>query len=169
MQRSRRNPAARLWRGALLFWTLWFAILPPATAWTQDEPRPYVLYQNFEKHGIVVWPRDPMPPELKDFIASLGFKEIAQGLAVMRFGAVNQNGTFMMPEPVQEKFGIKRFIILQILSDRIGIMVGIWEQEFGLTLPQKVFNLDEVKENIPKTLDIFREQEGTKPISWRQP
>ncbi|MGP0565120.1 hypothetical protein ACTRW9_06750 [Nitrospina sp. 32_T5] len=169
MRRSRSNPAARLWAGGLLIWTLVFAVLSPSPARAQDEPRPYVLYQNFEKHGIVAWPRDFMPPELKEYIASLGFKEVDQGLAVMRFGEVNQNGTFMMPKAVQEKFGITRFIILQILSDRIGIMVGIWEQEFGLTLPQKVFNLDEVKENIPKTLDIFREQEGTKPIFWQQP
>ena len=40
----------------------------------------------------------------------------------------------------------------------VGIMVGIYEQEFGLTLPTKVFIVDELKDNISKTLEVFNRQ-----------
>ena len=47
-------------------------------------------------------------------------------------------------------------------------MVGIYEQEFGLTLPTKVFIIDELKDNILKTLDIFRQQlkQEKQEIRW---
>lgn len=155
------------------FWVVLAAILLGAFASTgsvlaQDaqETRPYRLYQNPEKYGIVIWPRQNIYPELEDFVTSLGFKVVDEGLGKMRFDDVNRNGTYMMPESVQKEHEIERFIILQILDDRLSIMVGIWEQEFGLTLPQKVYGLDEVKKNIPETLEMFRELSGKKPISW---
>ncbi|CAI2718028.1 hypothetical protein [Nitrospina watsonii] len=168
MMHQPRFQSNKLWLRILAMWALWVALIATPPAFSQDA-HPYTLYQNMEKYGIVVWPRSAISPEMEEFFTSIGFREVHQGLAVMRFGEVNQNGTFMMPESIQKQFEIDRFIILQVLSDRIGIMVGIWEQEFGLTLPQKVYRLDEVKENIPKTLDIFREQSGKKPISWPRP
>lgn len=143
---------------------LWTAAFPAPSA--AQETRPYRLYLNPERHGIVIWPHSFIYPELETFVTSLGFTPVEEGLAEMRFDEINRNGTFMMPESVQRKHGIEQFIILQILDDRLSIMVGIWEKEFGLTLPQKVYALEEVKENIPKTLDMFRELTGKKPISW---
>ena len=42
------------------------------------------------------------------------------------------------------------------------------EQEFGLTLPIKVFIFQELKDNISKTLDIFRKQlkQEKEEIRW---
>ena len=73
-----------------------------------------------------------------------------------------------MPREVQKKHGLEKFIILQILNDGVGIMVGIYEQEFGLTLPTKVFIVQELKDNISKTLDIFRKQlrQEKEEIRW---
>ena len=35
-------------------------------------------------------------------------------------------------------------------------MVGIFDPEWGLTLPSPIHKLDGIKENIPKTLNLFR-------------
>jgi len=110
----------------------------------------------------LIFPKDYVTPELEDFLASLDFKTVESGEAVMRFGEKRENMTYMMPPEVQEKHGLKKFIILQILGSQMGIMVGIYEQEFGLTLPPKIYPLEDVKRNIPKTLDQFRTQEGKK-------
>ena len=69
---------------------------------------------------------------------------------------------------MQKKHRLEKFIILQILNDGVGIMVGIYEQEFGLTLPTKVFIVQELKDNISKTLDIFRKQlkQEKEEIQW---
>jgi len=122
----------------------------------------YQLYINPERFGVVVFPKEGMPPELHRFLGSLDFKPVDSGEAVMRFGEKRENMTYMMPREVQEKHGIKKFIILQALAGNGGLMVGIYEQEYGLTLPPKVFDLETVKQNIPKTLDMFRQQEGRK-------
>ena len=48
-----------------------------------------------------------------------------------------------------------RFIILQVIAHQ-NILVGIFDPEWGLTLPSAIHRLDEIKENIPKTLNLFR-------------
>jgi hypothetical protein len=128
----------------------------------------YQLYTNPESFGIVVFPRKSIFPELEATIQSLGFKKAESGEAVMRSGNKKENFTYMMPKDVQKKHRLEKFIILQILNDGVGVMVGVYEQEFGLTLPTKVFVVQELKDNISKTLDIFRKQlrQEKEEIQW---
>ncbi len=133
------------------------ALALPSRVWAKDRFF-YNLYLNPEKFGLVVFPREFESPELKQVIKDLRFNPVESGEAVMRFGVKGENITYMMPKEVQKKHGIEKFLILQILTDRIGIMVGIYEQEFGLSLPTRVFLVGDLKENISKTLEIFRRQ-----------
>ncbi len=126
----------------------------------------YQLYQNFEKFGIVVFPKSRNNKEITDWILSIGFKEVDSGQAVMRYGTKKENMTLMMPFEAQQKFDMKRFIVLQILSDGSQLMVGIFDPKHGLTLPSKVFLLEDVKKNIPKTLDVFRKETGSQKINY---
>jgi len=116
----------------------------------------------------VVFPKESISPELEQTVQALGFKPIESGEAVMRSGSKDENFTYMMPKEVQKKHRLEKFIILQILNDGVGIMVGIYEQEFGLTLPTKVFVVQELKDNISRTLEIFRKQlkEEKEEIRW---
>lgn len=118
----------------------------------------YQLYTHPENFGLVVFPKESIFPELTEVILSLGFKKAESGEAIMRSGNKKENFTYMMPEDVQKKHRLEKFIILQVMNDGVGVMVGIYEQEFGLTLPTKVFIVQELKDNISKTLDIFRKQ-----------
>ena len=77
------------------------------------------------------------------------------GQAVMRFGLKNENQTLMMPESVQNKHSMDRFIILQVITND-NMLVGIFDPEWGLTLPSPIHRLDTVKDNILKTLNLFR-------------
>lgn len=140
----------------LLVWMLILAL--PFSVEAATPKYFYQLYTNPENLGLVVFPKESVFPELEEIIRSLDFKEAASGEAVMRSGNKKENFTYMMPQDVQEKHKLGKFIILQILNDGVGIMVGIYEQEFGLTLPTKIFIAQELKDNISKTLDIFRKQ-----------
>lgn len=120
----------------------------------------YHLFKNPENYGLLIFPKDAASPDLEEFLASLEFKSVESGKTVMRFGEKKENMTYMMPQEVQEKHGMKKFIILQILAAQKGIMVGIFEQQYGLTLPPTIYKLEEVKKNIPRTLDLFRDQDG---------
>jgi len=128
----------------------------------------YQLYIQPENFGLVVFPRELISPELEELLRGLNFKAVLSGDAVMRSGSKQENFTYMMPEDVQKKHKLEKFLILQILTDGVGIMVGVFEQEFGLTLPTKVFVIEELKDNIPKTLEIFRNQlkEEKEEIRW---
>lgn len=132
----------------------------------------YKLFKNEESFGIVVFPVENIFAGLNDYIRSINFKEVETGVAVMRFGTTNRdNQTYMMPESTQKKHAIEKFIILQVLSDN-GVLVGIYDPTWGLTLPFATHDLDTVKKNIPKTLDLFRnkivdEEKREKSILWR--
>jgi hypothetical protein len=128
----------------------------------------YQLYTNPENFGLVVFPKESIFPELEETLQSLDFKKVESGEAVMRSGNKKENFTYMMPKEVQTKHRLEKFIILQILTDGVGIMVGVYEQEFGLTLPTKVFVVEELKDNISKTLEIFRKQlkQEKEEIEW---
>ena len=128
----------------------------------------YQLYTHPESFGLVIFPNESIFPELEEVVQSLGFKKAESGEAVMRSGNKNENFTYMMPEDVQKKHRLEKFIILQIMNDGVGVMVGIYEQEFGLTLPTKIFVVQELKDNIAKTLDIFRKQlrQEKEEIKW---
>ena len=77
------------------------------------------------------------------------------GQAVMRFGPNNENQTYLMPESVQIKHSMNQFIVLQVIAHQ-NILVGISDPEWGLTLPSAIFRLNGIKQNIPKTLNMFR-------------
>ena len=128
----------------------------------------YQLYTNPENFGLVVFPKEKIFPGLKQTVESLGFKKAESGEAIMRSGTKKENFTYMMPKEVQKKYQLEKFIILQILNDGVGIMVGVYEQEFGLTLPTKVFIVQELRDNISKTLDVFRRQlkQEKEEIEW---
>ena len=127
----------------------------------------YTLYKNREKFGILIFPREFIFPELKEFVLSQGFKEVESGIAEMRSGSNKLNATLMMPEEVQQKHGMARFITLQILKGQGGMMVGIFDPEWGLTLPHRIFLMEDVKKRIPETLEAFRKEDPKKEIFWR--
>ena len=115
----------------------------------------YQLYKNFENLGILIFPKDRIIKDLDQYVQQKGFNPIESGKAVMRFGLKNENQTFMMPKSVQEKYSMTRFIILQVIANQ-NMVVGIYDPQFGLTLPGPIYNLDGIKKNIPKTLNQFR-------------
>ena len=115
----------------------------------------YQLYTNVEHFGIVVFPKENLYRELDEAIHSFAFTPAENGKAVMRYGTKGENETFMMPEEVQARHQVERFIVIQVLQDH-KMLIGIYDPEWGLTLPSSVFELDQVKENIPKTLNAFR-------------
>jgi hypothetical protein len=115
----------------------------------------YQLYKNFENLGILIFPKDRIIKDLDQYVQQKGFNPIESGKAVMRFGLKNENQTFMMPKSVQEKYSMTRFIILQVIANQ-NMVVGIYDPQFGLTLPGPIYDLDGIKKNIPKTLNQFR-------------
>ena len=115
----------------------------------------YQLYKNRENYGIVVFPKKFIFKELSDHIASLSFSEVASGKAVMRRGSKNENETLMMPLEVQKKHSIEKFIVIQVLT-QYEMLAAIYDPEWGLTLPSSPFGLEALKQNIPKTLNVFR-------------
>lgn len=145
-----------------------FICAPPFSAEAAGSRYMYQLYMTPENFGLVIFPRKQIFPELEDTVKALDFKPVESGETIMRSGSKQENFTYMMPEEVQKKHRLEKFIILQILTDGVGIMVGVYEQEFGLTLPTKVFIIDEIKDNILKTLEIFRKQlrEEKQEILW---
>jgi hypothetical protein len=115
----------------------------------------YQLYKNHENYGIVVFPRKLIQKELTDYITSIAFSEVESGKAVMRRGSKNENETLMMPFEVQKKHSIEKFVVIQVLTQR-EILIGIYDPEWGLTLPSASFGMEALKRNIPKTLNAFR-------------
>jgi len=151
---------------ALLAWMMVLAL--PFSVEAAASKFMYQLYTHPESFGLVIFPKERIFTELEEVTQSLGFTKAESGEAVMRSGNKNENFTYMMPEDVQKKHRLEKFIILQIMNDGVGVMVGIYEQEFGLTLPTKVFIVQELKDNISKTLDIFRKQlkQEKEEIEW---
>jgi len=115
----------------------------------------YQLYKNFENFGILIFPKDQIFEKLDEYIQQIGFDPVESGQALMRFGSKNENQTYMMPEEVQRRYSMDRFIVLQVITHQ-NILVGVFDPEWGLILPSAIFRLNEVKQNIPKTLNIFR-------------
>lgn len=135
----------------------WIALtlfLTPMQVWA-GPGYDYQLYKNHESYGIVVFPKKFIFKELSDHIASLSFSEVESGKAVMRRGSKNENETLMMPLEVEKKHSIEKFIVIQVLT-QYKMLVGIYDPEWGLTLPSTPFGLEALKQNIPKTLNVFR-------------
>jgi len=125
----------------------------------------YQLYKNADNLGIVVFPKAKIFPQLDQYIKSQLLLPIESGKAVMRSGSKGENETFMMPLDVQKKHSIEKFMVIQVLAQS-RMMIGIFDPEWGLTLPSSIFGLDEMKKNIPKTLDVFRGNNKRKAIHW---
>jgi hypothetical protein len=115
----------------------------------------YQLYKNFEDLGILIFPKARIFKNLEEYVQQKGFNPVESGQAVMRFGLKNENQTFMMPKSVQEKYSMTRFIVIQVIANQ-NMVVGIYDPQFGLTLPGPIYGLDGIKQNIPKTLNLFR-------------
>ncbi|VAX30091.1 hypothetical protein MNBD_NITROSPINAE05-233 [hydrothermal vent metagenome] len=127
----------------------------------------YQLYKNEENFGIVVFPKAQLPEELDQYIQSLLLTPVESGEAVMRSGSKGENETFMMPLDVQKKHSIEKFMVIQVLA-QFRMMIGIFDPEWGLTLPSSIFGFEEMKKNIPKTLDVFRGNNKRKAIHWQE-
>ena len=115
----------------------------------------YQLYKNYENFGILIFPKEQIFTELDEYIQEVGFNPAESGQAVMRFGPNNENQTYLMPESVQKKYSMNRFIVLQVIAHQ-NILVGVFDPEWGLTLPSAIYRLKGIKKNIPKTLNLFR-------------
>lgn len=126
----------------------------------------YQLYKNGENFGIVVFPKAQLPAELDEYIQSQLLQPVESGEAVMRSGSKGENTTFMMPLEVQKKHSIEKFMVIQVLTHS-RMMIGIFDPEWGLTLPSAVFGFEDMKKNIPKTLDVFRGNNKRKTIHWQ--
>ena len=136
--------------GILLFTFLGFPFSALA-----DSANEYKLYKNHENYGIVVFPKKLIFKDLENYLFSIPFESAESGKAVMRHGTKNENATFMMPLEVQKKHSIEKFIVIQVL-DSMSMLVGIYDTEWGLTLPSAIVEMETIKQNIPKTLNIFR-------------
>ena len=120
-----------------------------------DSGHEYKLFKNSENYGIVVFPKKLMFEDLENYLLSIPFKFAESGKAVMRHGSKNENATYMMPMEVQRSHSIEKFIVIQII-DPMSMMVGVYDPEWGLTLPSAIVEMETIKQNIPKTLNIFR-------------
>ena len=138
---------------------LFFVVAFSSTKVGNAAPTPsgynYQLYKNYENFGILIFPKEQIFTELDEYIQEVGFNPAESGQAVMRFGPNNENQTYLMPESVQIKHSMNRFIVLQVIAHQ-NILVGISDPEWGLTLPSAIFRLNGIKQNIPKTLNMFR-------------
>ena len=126
----------------------------------------YQLYKNGENFGIVVFPKDKLSADLDEYIQSIPLEPVESGEAVMRSGSKGENETYMMPLGVQKKYSIEKFMVIQVLTQS-RMMIGIFDPEWGLTLPSSIFGFDEMKKNIPKTLDVFRGNNKRREIHWK--
>jgi hypothetical protein len=142
----------------LLFWLG----VVPATA---DSGYEYQLYKNNENFGIVVFPKTKIFVELEEFFKSIIFEKVDSGTAVMRYGSKGENETFMMPLEIQKKHSMDKFMVIQVMTPS-RMLIGVFDPEWGLTLPSSVFDLEGMKTNIPKTLDVFRGGNSRKEIYW---
>ena len=138
---------------------LFFVVAFSSTKVGNAAPTPsgynYQLYKNYENFGILIFPKEQIFTELDEYIQEVGFNPAESGQAVMRFGPNNENQTYLMPESVQIKHSMNQFIVLQVIANH-NILVGISDPEWGLTLPSAIFRLNGIKQNIPKTLNMFR-------------
>ena len=138
-----------------IFTVLLFIFLGFPSSALAESSNQYKLYKNHENYGIVVFPKKLIFKDLENYLFSIPFESTESGKAVMRHGTKNENATYMMPLEVQNKHSIEKFIVIQVL-DSMSMLVGIYDPEWGLTLPSTIVEMETIKQNIPKTLNIFR-------------
>ena len=134
---------------------LFIALLSLPFPTLADSGYEYKLFKNSENYGIVVFPKKLIFEDLESYLLSIPFKFAESGKAVMRHGTKNENATYMMPMEIQRKHSIEKFIVIQIL-DSMSMLVGVYDPEWGLTLPSTIVEMGTIKQNIPKTLNVFR-------------
>ena len=122
-----------------------------------DSANKYKLYKNHENYGIVVFPKKLIFKDLENYLFSIPFESAESGKAVMRRGTKNENATYMMPLVAQKRHSIEKFIVIQVI-DSMSMLVGVYDPEWGLTLPSAIVEMETIKQNIPKTLNVFRGQ-----------
>ena len=122
-----------------------------------DSANEYKLYKNHENYGIVVFPKKLIFKDLENYLFSIPFESAESGKAVMRHGTKNENATYMMPLEAQKRHSIEKFIVIQVI-DSMSMLVGVYHPEWGLTLPSAIVEMETIKQNIPKTLNVFRGQ-----------
>ena len=120
-----------------------------------DSANEYKLYKNHENYGIVVFPKKLIFKDLENYLFSIPFESAESGKAVMRRGTKNENATYMMPLEAQKRHSIEKFIVIQVI-DSMSMLVGIYDTEWGLSLEGAIVEMETIKQNIPKTLNIFR-------------
>ena len=145
------HPSIMKYLIALIALTLFLAPVQARAGSSYD----YQLYKNNENFGIVVFPKKYIFKTLGDYFASISFNAVKSGKAVMRRGSKNENATLMMPLEVQKQHSIEKFIVIQVLGQD-EMLAGIYDPEWGLTLPSARHGMVALKENIPKTLNTFR-------------
>jgi len=138
-----------------IFAILLFTLLGLPFSALADSEYEYQLYKNHENYGIVVFPKKFIFEELENYLLSIPFDSVESGKAVMRHGTKNENATYMMPLEAQKRHSIEKFIVIQIIDPR-SMLVGVYDPEWGLTLPSAMVEMGTIKENIPKTLNVFR-------------
>ena len=131
----------------IIFFSVVFSLPGVINAAPANSGYNYQLYKNYENFGILIFPKDSIFTELGDHIQEIGFNPVETGQAVMRFGLKNENQTFMMPESVQKEHSMDRFIILQVIAND-NMVVGIFDPDWGLTLPGPIYKLDTAKVNL---------------------
>ena len=146
----------------LIVLALLFVPMQVSSAYSYD----YQLYKNHENYGIVVFPKKYISKELKKHISSISFLEVESGKSVMRRGTKNENESLMMPLEVQKKHSIEKFIVIQVLNKH-EMLVGIYDPQWGLTLPSSSFGLEAFKTNVDKTLNVFRGDNPRRKIKMR--
>ena len=146
----------------LIVLALLFVPMQVSSAYSYD----YQLYKNHENYGIVVFPKKYISKELKKHISSISFLEVESGKSVMRRGTKNENESLMMPLEVQKKHSIEKFIVIQVLNKH-EMLVGIYDPQWGLTLPSSSFGLEAFKANVDKTLNVFRGDNPRRKIKMR--
>ena len=113
---------------------LFFVVAFSSTKVGNAAPTPsgynYQLYKNYENFGILIFPKEQIFTELDEYIQEVGFNPAESGQAVMRFGPNNENQTYLMPESVQKKYSMNRFIVLQVIAHQ-NILVGVFDPEWG--------------------------------------
>lgn len=80
----------------------------------------------------------------------------------MRHGPKSENEILSLE--IHKKHPIEKFMVIQELT-KSETLTGTFD--LGLTLLSSEFDMEGMKKNIPKTLDVFQGNNPRKKISWR--
>jgi len=147
------------------FAILLFTLLGLPFSALADSGYEYQLYKNHENYGIVVFPKKNIFKDLESYLSSISFESTDSGKAVMRHGTKNESATYMMPFETQKRHSIEKFIVIQVM-DSMSMLVAIYDPEWGLSLEGAIVDMETIKKNIPKTLNVFRGSNHQRQIHY---